>query len=435
MIAVFCRTAALLLLILPPTSSLAAQETSQSDSSDTAPEAPLPSRIPQPSPPSPEVAMPDASNLSREPALDWHGEVDPELAWIGAPWDYLPPVEAVEPTTRPAPEPTTTPPVEAPSAPAAQAPVESLSLSQATAQTPASRAPEEAPDPPPAPSASTAPSPVEERTVVAGDSSAIAISGAGWIYVGAIPADADIDLLESASGAGETTFSFLPRETGEVLLSFQRQDLSEGSFEQRTIRLTIVDEAPTSSPSDSPGEDALEDSGTTETTGLLLTADGDGDYAEARRLRAEGNDSAALESYVRHFDGIYSADLNHEIASLAREEGELELARQFWTQNGELIGRRGREARSGLAAILADSEEDLMELQAAVNRIESYGEVPPPSVLFRLGQYHDTHGEATEIERALYYYDLLLEYYPDFEEAPLAAERSRFLRRHFLEVR
>ena len=437
------------------------------------PETPLPLRIPEASPPSPEVPLPDASALIREGRLQWSSEVDPDLTWMGAPWDYLPPVDDQDPdsprggaTSGPSPEDnlsppdgtspqpsvsaTPAPPVEPSQAPSPEPPRTAQSQgSVSSSQSLPGNIPGEA---------GTTVGTIPEIAAAAGEVTSLSLPGAGWIFVGVIPRDADLELIESQSGAGETLFRFRPRDAGELLLSFQRQDVTTGSFEESTISIDVLEEGAeiasrNSLPSmsaDSDERDPQSSASGNESAGgpsgalmenrqrdkpeLEVTIDGDGDYAEARRLVEQGERQSALESFLAHYNGSGSPELHDQIASLARDLGYPEIAAFFWRENSDLASDLGTRARQNVVewTVMHDSLSDLEQFFDTASR---YGDMPQADQLFTWAQRFDIDGPAPEVRRAVLLYQSLLDWYPASVHAPEAQGRLRFLRRHFLQVR
>ncbi len=437
-------TAALLLAALFVPAYLPAQNGSTSGETSPSAEPPLPSRVPEQSPPSPEVPLPDASGHLRQGRIEWTGEIDPDLSWIGSPWDYLPPIDE-ESTTESSPaSPEPAPPTTARQTPtpSREPPPEPVPPEEAPSPTgpsaPASQE-EAAPEDPGFPGLPATPAPLGEVT-------AVSLPGTGWIYVGAVPRDADIDLLESQSGAGETLFRFRPGDSGEILLSFQRQDMVTGSFEESTLLLSVSepgegapervadsasaiaalnDRDPEATPPVAPPE---------ERPPLEVTTDGDGDYQEARRLLSDGRRLEALQSFLRHYDGAGSPELNQEIASLAIDLGYEEVAYHFWEQNLRLPSEAGSAARKGLVEQRIISAP-ISQLEDFLRLLELQNEMPEPALLFAWARGYDADGDTPDIRRAILLYNTIVDWYPSSGEAPEAERRLRFLRRHFLEIR
>ena len=444
------------------TASLAAQDIPGTENPPPGAEAPLPLRIPQSAPPSPEVPLPDTSSLMPKNRIEWTGDIDPDLTWIGAPWDYLPPVHETK-TGEGTPAQSSVPATQAPSAqspPAPQAtppatpPVQPPTSGARATPTPPPQAapgPSDAPGLSPAPAPSLAPplsgSPELSEVMLAVDEvAALSLPGTGWIYVGSIPADADIDLIESQTGAGETLFRFRPRQTGDLLLSFQRQDMVTGGFEEATLALSVLQEvfSPPESvampdrrvPRGTPGADETPArQGTPPPTRVLeITTDGDGDYQEARRLLAEGRREDALESFLQHYDGTGTPELHQEIASLADDTGYDEIAHHFWEFNLRLPSEAGSAARRGLAEEQVRSAS-IRDLEEFFRLARNYDDMPSARRLFEWARLYDADGPSPDVSRALLLYRTLTDWYPGSPETPEAERRLRFLRRHFLEIR
>ncbi len=416
----FFGTAAVLLaaFFLPP--YLPAQNGSTSGETPPSAEPPLPLRIPEQTPPSPEVPLPDASGHLRQSRIEWTGEVDPDLSWIGSPWDYLPPIDEESGTDSRAPE---------------RAPATAADASAAPTP-PRETAPPPSPGSPRLPAT---PAPLGQVT-------AVSLPGTGWIYVGAVPRDADIDLIESQSGAGETVFRFRPGDSGEILLSFQRQDMLTGSFEESTLLLSVLEpgEGASERVADSvsapaAGNDRVPESVApgeppAERPPLEVTTDGDGDYQEARSLLSEGRRPAALQSFLRHYDGTGSPELNDEIATLAIDLGYDEVAYHFWEENLRLPTEAGSAARKGLVEHRVNIAP-IPQLEEFFLLLEDRDEMPQPALLFAWAGSYDADGDTPDIRRAILLYNTLTDWYPGSGEALEAEQRLRFLRRHFLEIR
>lgn len=437
----FWGPAAAVLAVFFLSPSLEAQNGNASGEVPALPEPPLPSRIPEYAPPSPEMPLPDASGHLRQGGIQWSGEIDPDLSWIGSPWDHLPPLDQ-ESTMDTAPR-------NGPLAPEA-APFEPPP--PAAARRPAT--PPTRPGAPEAASDSPAPrevSPADRGSVrppstpaLLGEIAAISLPGTGWIYVGAVPREADIDLVESQSGAGETLFRFRPRDPGDVLLSFQRQDMGTGSFEESTVLLSVSEGwepipedvgdpavpggAGSSLEAVSPGEPQPE------RRTLEITTEGDGRYQEARGLLADGHRQEALESFLRHYDGFGSPELNQEIAALAIDLGYDEIAYHFWEQNLRLPSETGSTARRRLTERLVNTAP-IRDLEDFLLLLEHHNEIPDAPLLLSWARSYDANGMTPDLRRAMLLYNAIRDWYPASREAVEAEQRLRFLRRHFLEIR
>jgi hypothetical protein len=292
----------------------------------------------------------------------------------------------------------------------------------------------------------------------AGEVTSLSLPGAGWIFVGVIPREADIELIESQSGAGETLFRFRPYETGELLLSFQRQDVTTGSFEESTVSVDVLEEgteiaSPATTPAMSADVESLDPESTAaadQSSGgsrgmppqdrqadkpeLEVTIDGDGDYGEAQALLQQGDRLEALESFLAHYDGSGSPELHDQIATLADELGYPDVSAFFWRENIELASDYGTRARQRIAEWLV-VHEDIEQLEDYFETSMRYGEMPEAEQLFAWARRFDIDGSTPEVLRAILLYESLVDWYPASLRAPEAEGRLRFLRRHFLEVR
>ncbi len=318
----------------------------------------------------------------------------------------------------------------------------------------------------------------------------------GWTYLGNVDA---VRFERREVQAGNTRFTFRPIEPGDHRLAFLRQDLSQGLLEQAEITMETVETVNTAEtvPPRQPDSTArngvvssAEANDTTEQTepnldtgetrpAQTLTEEqsgtqaarptgyrernGAGAYEEAVQLRESGSRSAALNEYLRQYDGNVQTAYN--IAALADEMGESEIASFFWNEVASGTGAAAIEAHRILfdrsmgeadgelayehftALDRADqlpSQEDRLELAGALLESEqprraeevltagSSSPSAPAELLYLLARSYEDQKQPA---RAIEHYRELMDNYLLSSFYERARERYEYLRRHFVHVR
>ncbi len=192
--------------------------------------------------------------------------------------------------------------------------------------------------------------PAERVTTSLNSTTTVTLPGLGWTYLGNSEA---VDYDRRAVQEGETRFTFRPTEPGRHTLQFQRHDLSKGDSQTAEVLLTVTEDEIRAERTI--GETPNADEDRSETTAAsdarptaYRAADGAGQYDEARELEADGKQSAALDAYLRQYDG--NPRVAYEVAGLADELNESSIAEYFWN---EVASGTSAAGAAGAAAIEA----------------------------------------------------------------------------------
>ncbi|GAB6091272.1 tetratricopeptide repeat protein [Spirochaeta dissipatitropha] len=240
----------------------------------------------------------------------------------------------------------------------------------------------------------------------------VLLPGDAWIYIGEESGNPDISFRSRSSDDGDTVFRFIAETTGDYLLVFQRQDLQKGLTERKLAEITVLRALP-------PGEE-------TASTATADTISEQENQTDAGLLSGNEPDDNTTENYI--FQDMASA-LAEGDSSTIRET----INKQY------LLPESGRnllddiDALSSAAEILRSSYDPGDSITArtlsALNEISALG----PEGLFWLGQHYESVG-VRDYQQSVRFYEQLIRQYPYHQLAEQAGVRSRFIRRHFLDI-
>ncbi len=287
-------------------------------------------------------------------------------------------------------------------------------------------------------SAPSASQPLTE-TVSAGlrTATAVTLPGIGWTYLGNSDA---IDYERRVVRDDSTIFTFRPVEPGSHELRFERQDLTRGERMQAAVTLdvptqdvaeegsssapglsaedrfaqdrsdgersAVADPAPGTAPAGEPEAETQGPAARRPPPATYTDRAGNGDYARAEELAGQGRDDAALNEYLRQYDG--DPEAAYEIASLADSLDAPRVSDFFW-----------QEVATGTGAAAIQAHRILFERRLAEIRTDESGDLRP-AVAAALEHYDalERHGHLPDVESTMTFAEALLA-----DGSPRAAQR------------
>ncbi len=290
---------------------------------------------------------------------------------------------------------------------------------------------------------------------------AVSMSGTGWIYLGEESGKQGITFKARKNNSTSTDFVFESREPGEFVLLFQRQDNVRGEAEEQTIRVSVVEEARF--------EELLSAAGNSDTPAASLTGRPKG-YLLADAYYREGRKEESLAEYLKNYaEG--DPRVNHRIAALSFNTGNYEQAGLYWRKNIDAEGSYGELALEGLvrSAVKREDSAALDKLQQRLLDIEnipiadtlieaarfrySRGHLKSAAELLKalllrypdnertdwtnytLGAIYESPGQFRDLQKAKYYYRVVMQDFPSSSYWEKAEERIKYIDRNFLNIR
>lgn len=241
----------------------------------------------------------------------------------------------------------------------------------------------------------------------------VLLSGDGWIYTGEESGNPDISFRSRNSNNGDTVFRFIAENTGVYLLVFQRQDLQQGLTERKLAEVSVITEA-------------------------TPTAEEPGASASAHMPGGEEypGDTGSLSAVQPLYDSAENHTFQNIASALA--EGDSSVVRetirqQYLLPDSEKDLFEDVDVLTSAAEVLRSSYDpgDSITAQtlSALNDISALG----PEGLFWLGQHYES-SSVRDYQQSVQMYEQLIRRFPYHQLAEQAGVRSRFIRRHFLDI-
>jgi tetratricopeptide (TPR) repeat protein len=299
---------------------------------------------------------------------------------------------------------------------------------------------------------------VDENEIYArlGDPITINLEKEGWIFLGAEGNQQlnGLKLVSSDQSGGYSNFTFNALELGTYALKFLHQDNTQGTQIIDTIHVSVL--------SDNDFEKEIMNTAAIEIPEEDLT------YADA--LMNAGQYESAISEYLKYYrDNNYY--LNDRLAEAYMKLGNYSLAKQYWVNNADSGTEFSEKAILGIinAAIAADNYETILRY---VNRIHGISSIstaevlinlteyykkrqyyqsaidtynlfmtryPESRLLYRLyfimGELYEENSEFRDFEKAVTFYEMIYQEFPESENARESRERVDYINRHFFYIR
>lgn len=306
-----------------------------------------------------------------------------------------------------------------------------------------------------------------------GDAMAIDLEGNGWIYVGSNADEQGIDFISRRNYQDRTSFNFKAAEYGEYELAFQNQDNQRAVLHSQVIGVHVLPDQDFTAALERQQKEA-DGLSMERTTGLRRASDGRtglrrkaGPPIEAADTLFDlGQFELALIEYKRNMrpGDPYISD---RLAACYAQTGEYLAAAKYFRENLGLEGEYGERAAVGLvrsSVALQDSrtlmevlpsllnldsaqiDAELLEIarfqtrdrqySVAIQALKQYIQRYPAGrsldeVYFRLARIYEVDSPYRDLEKALEYYRLLYDLFPESLYVDQAEERIKYLNRHF----
>jgi hypothetical protein len=350
------------------------------------------------------------------------------------------PVAALKPVSTAATSSKATPSVPAP---AATAPAAATTIAQAVAAT-------------------NAPAAVRVVYARVGDEIEIVLDGAGYLFLGFADRQTDGMTFKARTVKdAKTSFTFKALKLGTWDLDFQQQDTASGTTRVESVRVMVLEDADFA---------AAVQRQTSGVTSDVLSDLETGRIEWAEKLVALGKAKQAITEYLKGYrEG--NADLNDRIAALYAATDAGEAAEKYWKKNVGTAAPYGDRAVLGLArlavargdldgyltwhrqllAVTAEPIGDVLVDAALVARAQGdaglgidvlaeYARRYPDGgrldeAAFVTAQLLEAESPFRDLKRSRDLYAALLAQFPESAHAAEAAERLRYLDRHFFTVR
>ena len=295
-----------------------------------------------------------------------------------------------------------------------------------------------------------------------GDEIEIVLDGAGYLFLGFADRQTDSMAFKNRTVKdGKTSFMFKALKLGTWDLDFQQQDTATGTTRVEGVRVVVLEEADFA---------AAVQRQTSGQTSDVLSAIETGRVEWAEKLVSLGKARQAIGEYLKGYrEG--NPDLNDRIAVLYSTTDDGAAAEKYWKKNVGAAAPYGDRAVVGLArlaiarndldgylawhrqllAVTAEPIGDVLvdaalaarkqgDAGLGIDLLAEYGRRYPEGdrrdeVAFVTAQLLEAESPFRDLKRARDLYEALLRQFPESAHAAEAAERLRYLDRHFFTVR
>ncbi len=279
--------------------------------------------------------------------------------------------------------------------------------------------------------------PLEQVQSEVGQNFTVIVFGDGWIYLGEENGSRDVRFLSrTIDEQGNTVFSFSSSTEGAYRLQFQRQDLGRGITERSLVQAAIFPQGYLVESEENENQLSVED----ETEPLYSASNiRQNSFSDNQDRTGTAVDESDQFDSVR-FDAGLSASQTlsspEETLSTAVERGDSQSLVQLLRQQSpeQLVASADMQAAIQAVRMLANAGS-LVEAQDLLEYIRENGDADQQArSLFYLGNLFE-EPTVRNYRRALSFYDMLQQLFPYHELASPAGVRSRYLRRHFFDIR
>ncbi len=295
-----------------------------------------------------------------------------------------------------------------------------------------------------------------------GDEIEIVLDGAGFLFLGFADRQTDGMTFKARTVKdSRTSFTFKALKLGTWDLDFQQQDTAAGTTRVEGVRVVVLEDADFAA--------AVQRQTSGETSDVLSDLE-TGRIEWAEKLVALGKAKQAIAEYLRGYrEG--NPELNDRIAALYAATGDGEAGEKYWKKNVGAAAPYGDRAVLGLArlavargdldgylawhrqllAVTAEPIGDVLVDAALVARtkgdaglgidlLAEYARRYPAGgrldeAAFVTAQLLEAESPFRDLKRSRDLYAVLLAQFPESAHAAEAAERIRYLDRHFFTVR
>ncbi len=288
-----------------------------------------------------------------------------------------------------------------------------------------------------------------------GDPITINLENNGWLFLGSDNNEQlnGLKLVSSDQSGGYSNFTFNALELGYYELKFLHQDNIRGIQTTDTIHVTVL--------TDTEFENKL----TNNNTDI-----GETDFTYAENLMNAGQYAPAVTEFLKNYRESNSY-LNDRIAEAYSEMSNHSLAVQYWLKNINTNAEYSEKAVLGIvnSSIAAD---DYATLLRYVNRLSNISSLSIDEVLIDLTEYYknkqdyeaaiDTYNQFMtrysfsrlldkmyflmgslyeensayrDFEKAVIFYEMIYENFPESTNSRNARERVDYINRHFFYIR
>jgi hypothetical protein len=265
---------------------------------------------------------------------------------------------------------------------------------------------------------------------VVGEDLTITLDGGGWLFLGSERADPDrpsatVRFLDRTFASGKSRFLFSLSSEGETLLRFQSQDTSAGTSRTQVYRIDVALPAGDTAPGETAAgsaetEPAALQKGLPEESGVSaadLTA-----LLERYRGGERRESLMELSGLLEQWDGLHSLGLAE--FPLMPSPGREELPSFYLSSSFPelLYGKKSDFSKMEIIHFL-----EWLLPAVPENQLDSF--------YFRLGMLYEEDPPPKDPARAVSFYEKIRLNLPWSRYWTEAAQRERYLRRHFLEFR
>lgn len=295
-----------------------------------------------------------------------------------------------------------------------------------------------------------------------GDEIEIGLDGAGFLFLGFADRQTDGMTFKARTVKdGKTYFTFKALKLGSWDLDFQQQDNATGTTRVEGVRVVVLEE-----------EDfAAAVQRQTAGGGEAVPADIDvARYEWAEKLASLGRETQAIAEYLKGYrEG--DPELNDRIAALYARTGDGAAAEKYWRKNVGAASPWGDRAVVGIArsavargdiegylgwhrqllAVIAEPIDDVLveaalaaqragEVGLGIELLAEYGRRYPEGrrideAVFVSARLFEADSPFRDLKRSRDLYAALVREFPESAHAAEAAERLRYLDRHFFTIR
>ena len=291
---------------------------------------------------------------------------------------------------------------------------------------------------------------------------AVTLNGNGWVFTGEQSGLAGITFKARENAEKYTEFVFMTEKLGEYVLKFRRQDLFTGEDSEQRVRVSVVTTEKFAEMLNIQKERAGTDAG--------ISGPSPRGFIVADTFYNDEKYEEALREYVDNYvEG--NSKVNHRIAELSFRFEDYSQAARFWRKNihaendtyrekavagllrtairrndtaefDEMLPKITDLQRVPLAELLEEAAKFQIargEKRSAVGLLDEYvnryyGSYNSDWAYFTLGTLYEQAGPVRDLNKAKYYYRVVIQDFPASTYYEKAEERIQYINRNFLNV-
>lgn len=257
----------------------------------------------------------------------------------------------------------------------------------------------------------------------------VTLFGRGWVF---LESDTELDFRSKIRGEAEEHFLFRVAEPLKTRAIFQRQDLSSGEIEYKTMDLYFMEDDGDGNMEDDgdgdmedDGDGNMEDDGGIVSAGAAVSAAGATVSAEARvSPRAQAQSQAGADEIPGATQGLRDTAMNMDMPAAISEMGDntTNIDRLSAAQLEELAGQHEQAGEFLRSLEILDHLQHLYPAYQHNDRV-SYTQA---RILEK--------PEVRNIRASIIHYKELLQFHPFSSYEMIAKERIRFLERNIFKI-